>query len=229
MSTLLKYSIISPSQIEVLLKFYDPFKTDLVYVTAFIEHMTNKDFVNIANQVTLKNDLIPYFYQRVIEKTETQRLGKIHESFKEALKHLTSSVDPKEASAEIVAAKNVNPILSATKETLERMIDDWMPNLSPILKTNLVRHIAVGEKKMPSTSVWQSDGYESLIRKFLQCISIAEYNQNVMFQEHLFEDKEYFVDMTDGMDIIAEIQEKEKAELLAAEEAAKNAKTSKKK
>ena len=167
MSTLLKYSIISPSQIEVLLKFYDPLKTDLVYVTAFIEHMTNKDFVNIANQVTLKNDLIPYFYQRVLEKTETQRLGKIHESFKEALKQLTSSVDPKEASAEIVAAKNVNPILSATKETLERMIDDWMPNLSAILKTNLVRHIAVGEKKMPSTSVWQSDGYESLIRKFL--------------------------------------------------------------
>jgi hypothetical protein len=50
-----------------------------------------------------------------------------------------------------------------------------------------------------------------------------------MFQENLFEDKEYFVDMTDGMDILAEIQEKEKAEMLAAEEAAKNAKTAKKK
>ena len=228
-NTLQKYSIISPLQIEILLKFYDPVATDMVYCVAFIEHMTNKDFVNIANQVTLKNDLIPYFYQKVLEKTERLRLRKIHESFKEALKQLTSSSDTKEETPEVVAAKNVNPILSATKENLERMIDDWMPGLSPTLKTNLVRHISVGERQMPSTSVWQSDGYQSLIRKFLECISISEYNQNVLFQENLFEDKEYFVDMTDGMDILAEILEKEKAELLAAEEAAKNAKNSKKK
>lgn len=70
MSTLQKYSIISPSQIEILLKFYDPLGTEMVYCVAFIEHMTNKEFVNIASQVTLKNDLIPYFYQRVLEKTE---------------------------------------------------------------------------------------------------------------------------------------------------------------
>ena len=82
---------------------------------------------------------------------------------------------------------------------------------------------------MPSTSVWQSDGYESLISKFLQCISIQEYNQNVMFQENLFDSKEYFVDMTDGADILAEIKERERVEALAAEEAAKNAKTAKKK
>ena len=50
-----------------------------------------------------------------------------------------------------------------------------------------------------------------------------------MFQEHLFENKEYFVDLSDGADILAEIQEREKAELLAAEEAAKNAKTAKQK
>jgi hypothetical protein len=48
--------------------------------------MTNREFANIATQVTLKNDLIPYFYQKVLEKTERLRLGKIHDSFKEALK-----------------------------------------------------------------------------------------------------------------------------------------------
>lgn len=48
MNTLQKYSIMSPSQIDILLKFYDPLGTDLVYCVAFIEHMTNKDFVNIA-------------------------------------------------------------------------------------------------------------------------------------------------------------------------------------
>ena len=88
-STLQKYSIVSPSQIEILLQFYDPLKTDMVFCTAFIEHMTNREFVNTATQVTVKNDLIPYFYQKVLEKTERQRLGKIHESFKEALKQLT--------------------------------------------------------------------------------------------------------------------------------------------
>ena len=50
-----------------------------------------------------------------------------------------------------------------------------------------------------------------------------------MFQENLFDSKEYFVDMTDGADIIAEIKERERVEALAAEEAAKNAKTAKKK
>jgi hypothetical protein len=83
---LLKYSVISHSQIEILLKFYDPLNTEMVYCTAFIEHMTNREFANIATQVTLKNDLIPYFYQKVLEKTERLRLGKIHDSFKEALK-----------------------------------------------------------------------------------------------------------------------------------------------
>lgn len=201
----------------------------MVYCTAFIEHMTNREFANIATQVTLKNDLIPYFYQKVLEKTERLRLGKIHDSFKEALKQLTSSTELTEPSNEITTAKQVNPILSATKENLEKMIDEWMPGLSTNLKTNLVRHISVGEKQMPSTSVWLSDGYQSLIRKFLECISINEYNSKVMFQELLFEDKEYFVDMTDGNDLIAEILEKEKADLLAAEEAAKNAKGAKKK
>jgi hypothetical protein len=108
------------------------------------------------------------------------------------------------------------------------MLEDWMPGLSHELKIDLIRHIAVGDRKQPSTSIWHSDGYSSLIQKFLECISIQEYNQNVLFKETLFEDKEYFVDLTDGSDIIAEIMEREKAEL-AAEEAAKNAKGGKKK
>ena len=170
-----KCSILSESQLAILLKFYDSLNTELVHGATFIEHLTHKEFVNIATQVTIKNDLIPYYYQIVLSVTEQSRLGKIHESFKEALKQLVQS-ESKEPTAETTAAKNVNPILSASKEQLQTMIDDWMPGLSASLKSNLIRHISVGERQMPSTSVWQSDGYGSLISKFLQCITIQEYN-----------------------------------------------------
>jgi len=87
-SALSKHSIASNSQIEILFKFYDSLHTDQIHAATFIDHITNKEFVNIATQVTIKNDLIPYYYQIVLNLTEKQRLSKIHDSFKEALKSL---------------------------------------------------------------------------------------------------------------------------------------------
>lgn len=60
--TINKYSVLSQSQIEILLKFYDSLGTDMVHGQTFIEHLTSKEFVNIVTQVTIKNDLIPYYY-----------------------------------------------------------------------------------------------------------------------------------------------------------------------
>jgi hypothetical protein len=41
-----------------------------------------------------------------------------------------------------------------------------------------------------------------MLKKVLEAMTIQEYNHNILFKEHYFEDKEWFEDMTDGSDLI---------------------------
>jgi hypothetical protein len=67
----------------------------------------------------------------------------------------------------------------------------------------------VGEKNLPQTSMWKSNGYIGMMKKLLDTISIEEYNKNIMFKEYLFEDKEWFVDLTDGLDLLDALEAQE--------------------
>ncbi len=62
--------------------------------------------------------------------------------------------------------------------------------------------MSIGVDHLPSTSAWKCESYEGVINKYIHNISIKDYNQQVLFKEHLFDDKEWFVDISDGLDII---------------------------
>jgi len=107
------------------------------------------------------------------------------------------------------------------------MLEDWLPGLPSGVKSDLIRTLCVGDRMLPSTSGWKSDGFHALVKKVVSSVNIAEYNRQIMFKEQYFEDKEWFVDLTDGRDLIEAIAAEEAAEKAAIEEA-KNAKGKKK-
>ena len=107
------------------------------------------------------------------------------------------------------------------------MFEDWLPSIPNPVKVQLIKTLAVGDRMLPSTSGWKSDGFSALIKKVILSVSISDYNQQVMFKEQYFEDKEWFVDLSDGKDIVDAIIAQEAAERAALEEA-KNTKGKKK-
>jgi len=117
--------------------------------------------------------------------------------------------------------------MATSKQALAAMLEDWLPGLPASVKSELIRTLCVGERMLPSTSGWKSDGFHALIKKVIQSSNISEYNSQIMFKEQYFEDKEWFVDLTDGKDIFEAIAAQEAAEKAAIEEA-KNTKGKKK-
>ena len=85
LQTINKYSVMSEYQANILLLFYDCLNTEFINGNLFIEHLTHKDFIGYANQVCIKNDLIPYCLLQNLTRLEQLRLNKIYEAFKEAL------------------------------------------------------------------------------------------------------------------------------------------------
>ena len=55
---------------QILLKFYDSLNTDMVHATTFLEHLTTREFISAATSLSLKNDLIPYLYHKMLDKLE---------------------------------------------------------------------------------------------------------------------------------------------------------------
>ncbi len=53
--------------------------------------------------------------------------------------------------------------MASSSKSLEAMFDDWISGLSDNLKVDLIKTLSVGERMLPSTSGWKSDGYEALI------------------------------------------------------------------
>ena len=41
-----------------------------------------------------------------------------------------------------------------------------------------------------------------MVRKVIESFNIADYNNHIMFKEQYFDDKEWFVDLSNGQDII---------------------------
>lgn len=71
--------------------------------------------------------------------------------------------------------------------------------------------------QLSSISAWRSDAYMAMSKRFLESVSIQEYNDNLLFKENFFEDKEWFTDMTDGEELMQALIEQEKAQKAAAE------------
>jgi len=85
LQTINKYSVMSDYQANILLLFYDCLNSEFINGNLFIEHLTHKDFVGYANQICIKNDLIPYYLLQNLMNLEKLRLEKIFEAFKDAL------------------------------------------------------------------------------------------------------------------------------------------------
>jgi hypothetical protein len=80
-----------------------------------------------------------------------------------------------------------------------------MSGLPGPVKTSLLKSLSVGDNMLPSTSAWRSDGFQALTKNIMQSINVQEYNAQIMYKEQLFEDKEWFVELSDGKDIIEAI------------------------
>lgn len=222
-SALSKLSIMSEFQLKVLFKFYDSLDTGMVNGQAFIEHLTNRDVVGIAQALNIKNELLPYLFHKLLRSLESKRMDKFKALFCECSATLAKSLpnfeDPKhEGGKVLIEAKKVNPMLAANLEQLVAMIDQWMtPKLSHQLKVDLVHGMSIGCNSLPSTSAWKSDAYLGLTKRVLDGLSIEEYNSIILFKDDFFEDKEWFTDMTDGEELLEALYEQERQAKLAQE------------
>ena len=214
----------SDYQANILLQFYDCLNTDFINGNLFIEHLTHKDFVAYATQLCVKNDLIPYYLLQNLAKIEKMRLSKIFEAFKEAISRLPS---PPSDDQTLQNTAKQNMLMASSTLNMSAMFEDWLPSIPNPVKGQLIKTLAVGDRMLPSTSGWKSDGFGALIKKVIESVCISDYNQQVLFKEQYFEDKEWFVDLSDGKDIIDAILAQEAAERAALEEA-KNTKGKKK-
>ena len=177
-----------------------------------------------AQSLVFKNEFFPYILHKLLLTTEKARLVKVREAFIEGLNSIEESKT--DQSLAYTSARKLNPLLAASTQQLEQFVENWIPKLNLELKTKIIACLSVGDCNNPGTSAWKSDAYLALIKQVLDSLSIQEYNDQILFKEHYFEDKEWLADMTDGEDLIEAVLAEERAK--AALESPKKGKGAKK-